>query len=95
MLQATGDRDGRPGLAGTRYLTPDVTAGLVGPFTAAGNAAAGDTYTDRPTVVVYQPVTGFDFSTRLMTPILPSSVLFSRASGLLCRAYYAELAGFG
>ena len=23
MLQATGDRDGRPGLAGTRYLTPD------------------------------------------------------------------------
>jgi hypothetical protein len=23
MLSATGDRDGRPGLAGTRYLTPD------------------------------------------------------------------------
>jgi hypothetical protein len=69
---------------GTSFTAGNVTAGLVGPFTAAGNAAAGDTYTDRPTVV-YQPLTGTDFLKRLMTPVPPSSVLFMLQSG-----YFAD-----
>jgi hypothetical protein len=69
---------------GTSFTAGNVTAGLVGPFTAAGNAAAAGTYTDRPTVV-YQPLTGTDFLKRLMTPVPPSSVLFMLQSG-----YFAD-----
>src|SRR5271166_4547102 len=62
------------------FAAGNVTAGLVGPFTAAGTATAAGTYTDRPTVI-YSPLTGVDFLKRLMTPIPPSSVLFMLQSG--------------
>ena len=62
------------------FAAGNVTAGLVGPFTAAGTATAAGTYTDRPTVI-YSPLTGTDFLKRLMTPIPPSSVLFMLQSG--------------
>ncbi len=65
---------------GGSFSAGNVTAGLVGPFTAAGSATAAGTYTDRPTVV-YSPLTGTDFLKRLMTPIPPSSVLFVLQSG--------------
>lgn len=55
-------------------------AGLIGPFTASGNATAGSTYTDQPTVV-YSPLTGVDFLRRLMTPVPPSSVMFVLQAG--------------
>jgi hypothetical protein len=55
-------------------------ASLIGPFTASGNATAGTTYTDQPTIV-YSPLTGVDFLKRLMTPIPPSSVLFVLQAG--------------
>jgi hypothetical protein len=62
------------------FAAGNVTAGLVGPFTAAGTATAAGTYTDRPTVI-YSPLTGVDFLKRLMTPVPPSSVLFMLQSG--------------
>ena len=62
------------------FAAGNVTAGLVGPFTAAGSATAAGTYTDRPTVI-YSPLTGVDFLKRLMTPIPPTSVLFMLQSG--------------
>lgn len=62
------------------FSAGNVTAGLVGPLTAAGTATAAGTYTDRPTVI-YQPLTGVDFLKRLMTPVPPSSVLFMLQSG--------------
>jgi hypothetical protein len=62
------------------FAAGNVTAGLVGPFTAAGTATAAGTYTDRPTVI-YSPLTGTDFLRRLMTPVPPSSVLFMLQSG--------------
>jgi hypothetical protein len=65
---------------GTGFSAGNVTAGLVGPFTASGTLSASGTYTDRPTVV-YAPLTGVDFLKRLMTPIPPSSVLFVLQSG--------------
>jgi hypothetical protein len=62
-----------------------VTAGnfnsaVIGPLTASGTATAAGIFTDRPTVV-YSPLTGVDFLTRLMTPIPPSSVLFVLQAG--------------
>src|SRR5271165_3120508 len=62
------------------FAAGNVTAGLVGPFTATGTANAAGTYTDRPTVI-YQPLTGVDFLKRLMTPVPPSSILFMLQSG--------------
>ncbi len=62
------------------FAAGNVTAGLVGPFTAAGTATAAGTYTDRPTVI-YSPLTGVEFLKRLMTPIPPSSVLFVLQAG--------------
>src|SRR5262249_28877672 len=55
------------------------------PFDGDRRATAGSTYTDRPTVI-YQPLTGVEFLSRLMPPIPPSSVLFMIQSG-----YSAEL----
>jgi hypothetical protein len=65
---------------GASFTAGNVTAGLVGPVTASGTAAAAGTYTDRPTVI-YSPLTGVDFLKRLMTPVPPSSVLFMLQSG--------------
>lgn len=65
---------------GGSFTGGNVTAGLVGPFTASGTATALSTYTDRPTVV-YSPLTGVDFLKRLMTPIPPSSVMFVLQAG--------------
>ena len=42
------------------FTLGNFTANLIDRLTAAGTAAAGSTYTDRPTVV-YQPFTGVDF----------------------------------
>ena len=58
----------------------NANASLIGPFTASGNATAGSTYTDQPTVV-YSPLTGIDFLKRLMTPVPPSSVMFMLQAG--------------
>jgi hypothetical protein len=69
---------------GVGFAAGNVTAGLVGPFTASGTATAAGTFTDRPTVV-YAPLLGVDFLKRLMTPIPPGSVLF-----LLQAGYVAE-----
>jgi len=65
---------------GGSFTAGNFTAGIIGPFTAAGTANAAGTYTDRPTVI-YQPLTGVDFLKRLMTPIPPSSVLFVLQAG--------------
>ena len=65
---------------GGSFTGGNFTAGLIGPFTAAGTATAASTYTDRPTVV-YSPLTGVDFLKRLMTPIPPSSVMFVLQAG--------------
>jgi hypothetical protein len=68
------------GTVGGSFTGGNFNAAVIGPFTALGNATAGGTYTDRPTVV-YQPLTGVDFLKRLMTPVPPSSVLFMLQSG--------------
>ena len=65
---------------GASFTAGNVAAGLVGPVTASGTAAAAGTFTDRPTVI-YSPLTGVDFLRRLMTPVPPSSVLFMLQSG--------------
>jgi hypothetical protein len=52
----------------------------IGPFARSGSVTASGSYTDRPTVI-YQPLTGVDFLTRLMTPIPASSLLFLLQSG--------------
>ena len=69
---------------GAGFTAGNFTAGVVGPFTASGTAAASGSYTDRPTVI-YSPLTGVDFLKRLMTPIPPSSVLFMLQSGYSAR----------
>jgi len=69
---------------GASFTGGNFNAATIGPFAAAGTAAASGTYTDRPTVI-YSPLTGVDFLKRLMTPIPPSSVLF-----LLQAGYSAE-----
>ncbi len=69
---------------GAGFTAGNFTAGVVGPFTATGTAAASGSYTDRPTVI-YSPLTGVDFLKRLMTPIPPSSVLFMLQSGYSAR----------
>jgi hypothetical protein len=57
-----------------------------GPFAFGGSATATSKYTDRPTLI-YAPLTGTDFLTKLTTPMPPRALLFVLQSG-----YAADIA---
>ena len=63
-------------------LQGTVTAGTDSDNTAISGLSAGvsGAYTDRPTIT-YTPLTGAQFNREIMTPIPPSTVLFTMTSG--------------